>query len=113
MKMIDPDKYVVFKRGELDEYLRKIIQEPMTTSFSDCPTAINDAMVIRKTDYFAYGALSSYASACLAAAEILDDGSEYVSLRHKDLMDVAEYFFAAADQARVIMSAHKAKIPTP
>jgi hypothetical protein len=102
---IDPDKYVVFKRDELIQLFGELALPPwedrdgsLLGQDIDCaPLAekilacihdieLHDAVVIRKTDRLASGALHSYATAAYTTADILlecgrtDDAEEITAI---------------------------------
>lgn len=85
--MIDPEKYVVFKR---DEYQGQPLPE------------IDDAVVIRLQDIFAAGALYTYANSIRTAVEIMSQRSP---LENRDITEIeylnelADYFMEMAAKA--------------
>lgn len=90
------EKYVVFKREDWDGWLADEGSGPI--SF---PPEVGDAVVIRKQDLFAPGALSEYGNSIVTVLELcanirIDIGKE----RRRHLLDVADYFFTESEDAR-------------
>ena len=101
------NKYVVFKRHEFYEMMGFLALPPwrdthtgqlVATDLDAAPLAadiareverrvIDDAVVIRRQDYFASPALASYAASIAIAAKLTDDGK-----RRAQLVEVADYF---------------------
>jgi len=108
--MIDPFKYVVFKREELDELLGEIAGvdvNHVTSRFAQI--TLDDALVIRKQDVFASQALYAYAHQILTTIEILNNPN--LSLENIDtdyLQELADFFASQADDA-----ARQGGMPTP
>lgn len=76
------DKYVTFKREELEAQLSGLPVAPLIGSIE-----IRDAVVIRRQDYFASPALAGYAASIAIAIRLTDDDKLRAAL-----MPVADYF---------------------
>jgi hypothetical protein len=88
---IDPDKYITFKREEL----QTTFPLPFVRTLRELE--IEDAVVIRTQDAFAGPALHAYAASISIAAKVLfDTGSPEQATA---LQDIADYFSLRAEEA--------------
>jgi hypothetical protein len=100
--VIDPDKYIVFKREEFVTWWR----QPSvggTMNEIHCPDELRDSVVIRLKDPFAESALNSYAQSVQTAIEVLrmiPSAAFPPLLEH--LREIADYFAGNAEKARMI-----------
>lgn len=89
------DKYVVFKKEELDKWLARHDDLMM-------PKRVEDAVVIRCQDVFAPPALDAYGNAILCVIEAHHSVPALVDNninRLQQLQDIADYFHRRATEA--------------
>lgn len=98
------EKYVVFKKSDIDLVLLQDLMESNTTV--SLPVPIDDAVVIRTQDIFAAGGLSAYAhqiNVFLQHAMSEDDASA--------LEEIRDYFLGVAQEAEDRMHRGECKVP--
>jgi hypothetical protein len=96
------DKYIVFKRGEFEEWLALLAVEhelPFTSGdIPEMPSDLEDATVIRGQDLFAAPALDAYAA---MIGIVMKFGGMTPETR-KELQQAADYFHDRANESRDI-----------
>ena len=100
---IDPDKYVVFKRQELKELLGGLLHPGRVLDYD---IELKDAVVIRKQDRMAAGALYAYATACWLTADVLLEVGK--TKEAEELTEIGNFFNEQYEEARNINT----KLPT-
>ena len=75
------NKYVTFKREEFVRYMQGLPPQAFTN------IEIKDAVVIRRQDFFAPGALASYASGIALVLNMIDDPK-----KRAQMLAIADYF---------------------
>lgn len=114
----DQEKYVTFKADEFTRFLGSLslsmdninaqlslgVDLDESGTMPMCPEPIEDAVVLRRQDVHASGALYAYGSSCLATADILD----HLGIGSKDLREIADWAGRQADMARIAQR----KLPT-
>jgi hypothetical protein len=101
--MSEPNKYVVFKRDEWEQWKQERVSDIGTTN----PDEVEDAVVIRRQDVFAPPALDAYANAINVALELPSERSIAGIEQAKKLRDIADYFH---EQAKLSWDTHR-KVP--
>lgn len=92
---IDPDKYVVFKRRDWDQFMADWSPDEMVSECAD--KALTDAVVIRRQDVFAPSGLYAYANSIQTALEIIHGKVTVDEAIH--MRNLADYFADQADKA--------------
>lgn len=87
---MEDEKYVVFKKSELDKWLADVGRDWMM------PQRVMDAVVIRRQDMFAAPALEAYSNAMMCAVEALREAVPFDD-RWERLRDIADYFHQQAE----------------
>jgi hypothetical protein len=104
---IDRHKYIVFKREELMEAVKDMseyfIEEKLDA------LALDDAVVVRKRDYFASSALYAYASAVGTLADIAEQHDTISSAEIERLRNLSEFF--AGEAMHAVNMKHR-QVPT-
>ena len=85
------DKYVVLKREDWDRLYDEIVGRTAFTTANEIPTPLDDAVVIRRQDFFAGPALHSYAANIGLAAKLSKP-----SPTSRRLQTIADYFHEQA-----------------
>lgn len=88
------DKYIVFKREEWDELVRKDLRFAQWGTVERL--SIEDAHVIREQDLFAPGVLATYAGAVQTAIEVIEDAGVTVPTH---MFHVRDHFFMASNNS--------------
>lgn len=91
---MENDKYVVFKREDLDDWLGKFVP-----SVDLVPLILQDAIVIRRQDIFAGPGLFAYANAIQTALDLMDDITEGFFDEDGHLQELRDFFWEQAMQA--------------
>jgi hypothetical protein len=104
---IDRHKYIVFKREDFFQMMGRflpggdvdcaVVAEEMIEHADK--VSLEDAVVIRKQDYFASSALYAYASAVGTLADIADEHTTLPTEEIVRLRDLSEYFAGEAMHA--------------
>ena len=97
------EKYIVFKREQLDKWLKDFVPDSVVQA-ELLADEIPDSVVIRKQDIFAGPALHAYASSISTAIEILEVYGESFDTSKLRLEDIRTYFFEQANDADNIRS---------
>lgn len=99
---VNPKKYVVIKRSDLVELREKFTMNPnYIEAFNILEDQnIEDAVVIRRRDTFAYSAFNSYAGSVITALEVMEIASVVEASQMEYLYSLADYFSDQANQAR-------------
>jgi len=94
------DKYIVFKRGEFEEFWNRIVGAEGIDErvWDNAPNDLEDATVIRGQDLFAAPALDAYAA---MIAIVLKFGGMTETTR-RELQMAADYFHERANESRDI-----------
>lgn len=79
------EKYIVFPRSQFNEWTRVLTSG--FGSLGEIPSSVDDAVVIRRQDFFASPALAGYAASIAIAARLTEDEET-----RKTLLGVADYF---------------------
>lgn len=84
------EKYVVFKRGEFDEWFDTIVE----TRSDSSPAEVPDAVVLRQQDVFCPAALDTYATSIMVAVSLATPGDTTRSLQK-----LADFFHSKAEES--------------
>ena len=84
--MNSDDKYITFRRDEFSAWWGQPNVGGVEHDVSS-PQEIQDAIVIRRQDYFATAALAGYANSIVIAAKLTEDDK-----KRDELIAVADYF---------------------